>query len=160
MHVFYPLFVNLYSIPIHLFDLTCLYTFKKFWVPVIKAPPTLQAMIATHLATTLPPGLQKCILHTGTHISGLTKALASQSAYCAIQNGVLQLVSDREITGMKLLSNQASSKNFTAIHGCFVLYTTHVKVLTGWKRRKKRKMTKVDFQRFQVCHFNKAFGHS
>ena len=52
--------------------------------------------------------------------------------------------------------NGISSKNFTAICGCFVLSTAHVKAL-GWLKKKNRKMTKLDFHRFQVRHFNNVF---
>ena len=64
---------------------------------------------------------------------------------------------DRDILLQKLSSKGTSSKNFTAIRGCFVLGTARVKALGCLKKKKKkknmkRKMTKLDFHRFQVRH--------
>ena len=55
--------------------------------------------------------------------------------------------------------------NFTAIRGRFVLGTARVKVL-GWlekkkkKKNQKRKMTKLDFHRFQVRHSSNVYEQS
>ena len=49
---------------------------------------------------------------------------------------------------------------FTTVRGCFGLGTARVKVLGEWKERKKTKMTKLDFHRFQVRHFSNNFEPS
>ena len=76
---------------------------------------------------------------------------------------------DREIAGLilllryKLSSKGTSSRYFTAIRGRFVLGTARVKALGCLKkkeRKKKRKMTKLDFHHFQVRHFNNVFDQS
>ena len=42
--------------------------------------------------------------------------------------------------------------------GCFGLGTAHVKALGAlMKKKKKTKMTKLDFHRFQVRHFSNNF---
>ena len=47
------------------------------------------------------------------------------------------------------------------VRGCFGLDTARVKALGELKKeRKKMKMTKVDFHRFQVRHFSNNFEHS
>ena len=50
-----------------------------------------------------------------------------------------------------------------AIRGRFVLGTARVKAL-GWlekkERKKKRKMTKLDFHHFQIRHFNNVSEQS
>ena len=50
------------------------------------------------------------------------------------------------------------------VRGCFGLGTARVKALGEWKkeeeRKKKTKMTKLDFHRFQVRHFSNNFEQS
>ena len=49
-----------------------------------------------------------------------------------------------------------------AVRGCFDLDTARVKALGLLKkeRRKKKKMTKLDFHRFQVRHFSNVLEQS
>ena len=50
------------------------------------------------------------------------------------------------------------------VHGCFGLGTARIKALGSLKkkerRKKKTKMTKLDFHRFQVRHFSNNFEQS
>ena len=48
------------------------------------------------------------------------------------------------------------------VRGCFDLDTARVKALGALKKeeRKKKKKTKLDFQRFQVHHFSNMLGQS
>ena len=48
-----------------------------------------------------------------------------------------------------------------AIRGCFVLGTARVKALGCLKKKNmKRKMTRLDFHRFQVRHSNNVYEQS
>ena len=57
---------------------------------------------------------------------------------------------------------KATSVVASAIRGCFVLGTARIKALGCLKKKKKkknmkRKMTKLDFHRFQVRHSNNVY---
>ena len=59
-------------------------------------------------------------------------------------------------------SKGTCQENFTTIRECFGLGIARVKALGALKKeeRKKMKMTKLDFHRFQVRHFSNNFEQS
>ena len=59
-------------------------------------------------------------------------------------------------------SKGTCQENFTTVRGCFGLGTARLKALGEWKkeRKKKTKMTKLDFHRFLVRHFSNNFEQS
>ena len=75
---------------------------------------------------------------------------------------------DREIAEFispfrqKQSSKGTCQENLSTVHGCFGLGTARVKALGVLKkeRKKKTKMTKLDFHRFQVRHFSNNFEQS
>ena len=71
---------------------------------------------------------------------------------CVIESRACHVTSHRVF----LWGKGTCQENFTTVCGCFGLDTARVKALGELKKeRKKTKMTKVDFHRFQVHHFSK-----
>ena len=90
---------------------------------------------ATSIATAKLPAWSR-------HVHGITQ-------YKMASNIQLTMGRDREIACLillfrkKLSSKGTSSRNFTGIHGCFVLGTTRVKAL-GWLKKERKKEEKED----------------
>ena len=65
---------------------------------------------------------------------------------------------DREIAGLiKTKFKRHILEEFHDYSWAFVLGTARDKALGWLEKKKKRKMTKLDFHHFQVCHFKSAF---